>query len=277
MPDTGYFHLHLVSDATGETLITVARAAAAQYANVAPVEHLYPMVRSKKQLEHALAEIAESPGLVLYTLLEEDLIQSLEQSCRELGLPCMSVLGPILRLFQSYLGAETIHRAGAQHVLNAEYFQRIDALNFSMLHDDGQHVEGLEEAEVVLVGVSRTSKTPTSIYLANRGIKTGNVPLVPGVPLAPQVETLTRPLVVGLYASPERIVQIRENRLLGLRAHRDDDRYIDKIAVTEEVANSRRLCAKHNWPSIDVTRRSIEETAAAVMRLLTERRRAPAN
>jgi len=275
MPDTGYFHLHLVSDATGETLITVARAAAAQYANVAPVEHLYPMVRSKKQLEHALAEIADSPGLVLYTLLEEDLIQSLEQSCRELGLPCMSVLGPILRLFQSYLGAETIHRAGAQHVLNAEYFQRIDALNFSMLHDDGQHVEGLEEADVVLVGVSRTSKTPTSIYLANRGVKTGNVPLVPGVPLAPQVEKLRRPLVVGLYASPERIVQIRENRLLGLRAHRDDDRYIDKIAVAEEVAYSRRLCAKHNWPSIDVTRRSIEETAAAVMRLLTERRRAP--
>jgi [pyruvate, water dikinase]-phosphate phosphotransferase / [pyruvate, water dikinase] kinase len=277
MPNTGYFHLHLVSDATGETLITVARAAAAQYANVAPVEHLYPMVRSKKQLEHALAEIAESPGLVLYTLLEEDLIQSLEQSCRELGLPCMSVLGPILRLFQSYLGAETIHRAGAQHVLNAEYFQRIDALNFSMLHDDGQHVEGLEDADVVLVGVSRTSKTPTSIYLANRGVKTGNVPLVPGVTLAPQVEKLMRPLVVGLYASPERIVQIRENRLLGLRAHRDDDRYIDKTAVAEEVAYSRRLCAKHNWPSIDVTRRSIEETAAAVMRLLTERRRAPAS
>jgi regulator of PEP synthase PpsR (kinase-PPPase family) len=276
MPDTGYFHLHLVSDATGETLITVARAAAAQYANVAPVEHLYPMVRSKKQLDHVLAEIAESPGLVLYTLLEEDLIQALEEKCHELGLPCMSVLGPILRLFQSYLGAETIHRVGAQHVLNAEYFQRINALNFSMLHDDGQHVDGLEEADVVLVGVSRTSKTPTSIYLANRGIKTGNVPLVPAVALAPQIEKLTRPLVVGLYASPERIVQIRENRLLGLRAHRDDDRYIDKTAVTEEVAFSRRLCARHNWPTIDVTRRSIEETAAAVMRLLTERRRTPA-
>jgi regulator of PEP synthase PpsR (kinase-PPPase family) len=276
MPDTGYFHLHLVSDATGETLITVARAAAAQYANVSPVEHLYPMVRSMKQLDHVLAEITESPGLVLYTLLEEDLIQALEGKCRELALPCMSVLGPILRLFQSYLGAETIHRAGAQHVLNAEYFQRIDALNFSMLHDDGQHVEGLEEADVVLVGVSRTSKTPTSIYLANRGIKTGNVPLVPGVPLAPAVEKLTRPLVVGLYASPERIVQIRENRLLGLRAHRDDDQYIDKAAVAEEVAFSRRLCSKHNWPSIDVTRRSIEETAAAVVRLLTDRRRAPA-
>jgi regulator of PEP synthase PpsR (kinase-PPPase family) len=275
MPDTGYFHLHLVSDATGETLITVARAAAAQYANVSPVEHLYPMVRSKKQLDRVLAEISEAPGLVLYTLLEEDLIQFLERKCRELGVPCMSVLGPILRLFQSYLGAETMHRVGAQHVLNAEYFQRIDALNFSMLHDDGQHVAGLEEAEVVLVGVSRTSKTPTSIYLANRGIKTGNVPLVPGVMLAPQVEQLTRPLVVGLYASPERIVQIRENRMLGLKAHRDDDQYTDKAAVAEEVAYSRKLCAKHNWPTIDVTRRSIEETAAAVMRLLTERRRAP--
>jgi regulator of PEP synthase PpsR (kinase-PPPase family) len=276
MADTGYFHLHLVSDATGETLITVARAAAAQYASVSPVEHLYPMVRSKKQLDHVLAEIAESPGLVLYTLLEEDLIQALEGQCRELGLPCMSVLGPILRLFESYLGTETVHRAGAQHVLNAEYFQRIEALNYSMIHDDGQHPEGLEDADVVLVGVSRTSKTPTSIYLANRGIKTGNVPLVPGVPLAPQVEKLKAPLVVGLYASPERIVQIRENRLLGLRAHRDGDQYIDKKAVAEEVAFSRKLCAKHNWPSIDVTRRSIEETAAAVMRLLTERRRAPA-
>jgi regulator of PEP synthase PpsR (kinase-PPPase family) len=208
-------------------------------------------------------------------LLEEDLIQSLEKKCRELGLPCMSVLGPVLRLFQSYLGAETIHRAGAQHVLNAEYFQRIDALNFSMLHDDGQHVEGLEDADVVLVGVSRTSKTPTSIYLANRGVKTGNVPLVPGVAVAPAVESLSRPLVVGLYASPERIVQIRENRLLGLKAHRDDDQYIDKNAVAEEVSLSRRLCAKHNWPTIDVTRRSIEETAAAVMRLLSERRRHP--
>jgi regulator of PEP synthase PpsR (kinase-PPPase family) len=126
-----------------------------------------------------------------------------------------------------------------------------------------------------LVGVSRTSKTPTSIYLANRGVKTGNVPLVPGVQLAPTVEKLTRPLVVGLYASPERIVQIRENRLLGLKAHRDDDQYIDKIAVAEEVSFSRRLCVKHNWPTIDVTRRSIEETAAAVMRLLSERRRHP--
>jgi regulator of PEP synthase PpsR (kinase-PPPase family) len=277
MADTGYFHLHLVSDATGETLITVARAAAAQYANVSPVEHLYPMVRSKKQLDHVLDEITENPGLVLYTLVEEDLIQALEKRCRELGLPCMSVLGPILRLFQSYLGTETIHRAGAQHVLNAEYFHRIEALNFTMMHDDGQAVGGLEDADVVLIGVSRTSKTPTSIYLANRGIKTANVPLVPGVPLAPEVEQLKHPLVVGLFASPERIVQIRENRLLGLRAHREDDQYIDKAAVAEEISFSRRLCTRRGWPTIDVTRRSIEETAAAIMKLLNERRRAPAS
>jgi len=270
-----YFHLHLVSDATGETLTTVARAATAQYTKVLPVEHVYPLVRTQKQLDRVLAEIEESPGIVLYTLLDEELLQRLEKHCRDLGLPCLSILGPVLQLLQSYLGAETSHRIGAQHVLNAEYFKRIDALNFTMLHDDGQHLDGLEQADVVLVGVSRTSKTPTSIYLANRGVKTGNVPLVPGVPLPRNVEELQHPLVVGLYASPERIVQIRQNRLLGLRAHHDDDRYIDRSAVAEEVAFSRKLCARHNWPSIDVTRRSIEETAAAVLALLAERRRLP--
>jgi [pyruvate, water dikinase]-phosphate phosphotransferase / [pyruvate, water dikinase] kinase len=270
-----YFHLHLVSDATGETLTMVARAATAQYVKVMPVEHVYPLVRTQKQLDRVLAEIEEAPGIVLYTLLEDDLVKRLEDHCRELGVPCLSILGPVLSLMQSYLGTETSHRVGAQHTLNAEYFRRIDALNYSMLHDDGQHIDGLEEADVVLVGVSRTSKTPTSIYLANRGVKTGNVPLVPGIILPPQVEQLTRPLVVGLYASPERIVQIRQNRVLGLKSHHDADQYIDRKAVAEEVAFSRRLCAKHNWPSIDVTRRSIEETAAAVMKLLVERRRQP--
>jgi regulator of PEP synthase PpsR (kinase-PPPase family) len=274
MPHTpNYFHLHLVSDSTGETLITVARAAAAQYAKVMPVEHVHPLVRTQRQLDRVVAEIEDSPGIVLFTLLEEGLARRLEAKCRELGLPCMSILGPVLHLFRSYLGAETTHKVGAQHTLNAEYFRRIDALNYTMLHDDGQHVEDLEDADVVLVGVSRTSKTPTSIYLANRGVKTANVPLVPAVPLAPQVERLRRPLVVGLYATPERIVQIRQNRLLGLKAHRDDDQYIDRQAVAEEVAASRRLCARHNWPLIDVTRRSIEETAAAVLTHLAERRR----
>ena len=187
---TGYFHLHLISDSTGETLITVARAAAAQYAKVMPVEHVHPLVRTQKQLDRVLVEIEETPGIVLYTLLEENLVARLEQKCRALGLPCLSILGPVLHLFHSYLGTESTHKVGAQHTLNAEYFRRIDALNYTMLHDDGQHIDDLEDADVVLVGVSRTSKTPTSIYLANRGVKTANVPLVPGVPLSARVEAL---------------------------------------------------------------------------------------
>jgi regulator of PEP synthase PpsR (kinase-PPPase family) len=269
----GYFHLHLISDSTGETLITVARAAAAQYSRIMPVEHVHPLVRTQKQLDRVLIEIEEMPGIVLYTLLQENLAARLEEKCRMLGLPCLSILGPVLHLFQAYLGAESTHKVGAQHTLNAEYFRRIDALNYTMMHDDGQMADDLEEADVVLIGVSRTSKTPTSIYLANRGVKTANIPLVPGLVLPAGVELLKNPLVVGLFATPERIVQIRQNRMLGLRAHRDDDKYLDQQSVSEEVSASRRLCARHNWPAIDVTRRSIEETAAAVIALLTERRR----
>jgi [pyruvate, water dikinase]-phosphate phosphotransferase / [pyruvate, water dikinase] kinase len=271
--NSSFFHLHLVSDSTGETLITVARAASAQYINASAVEHVYPAVRTNKQLDRVLTEVEESPGVVLYTLLDQALVGRLEEKCRELGLPCLSILGPVLRLFQAYLGAESTHKVGAQHILNAEYFKRIDALNYTMMHDDGQLADDLENADVVLLGVSRTSKTPTSIYLANRGVKTANIPLVPGVPVPTTLDAIRRPLVVGLFASPERIVQIRQNRLLGLNAHRDDDQYIDRQAVAEEIAFSRRLCAKHNWPLIDVTRRSIEETAAAVMALLGDRRR----
>jgi regulator of PEP synthase PpsR (kinase-PPPase family) len=274
---TNYFHLHLVSDATGETLITVARAAAAQYIAVSPVEHMHPLVRSGKQLDRVLTEIETAPGIVLYTLLDPSLTERLEKICRELGVPCLSILGPVLNLFQAYLGGETKPRIGAQHVLNAEYFKRIDALNYTMLHDDGQHVDDMEQADVVLVGVSRTSKTPTSIYLANRGVKTANFPLIPGMPVPPKLEALAQPLVVGLTASPERIVQIRQNRLLGLRAEHEADDYVNRQAVAAEIAAARKLCGKHNWPIIDVTRRSIEETAAEVMALLADRRRQPAN
>ena len=240
---------------------------------MSPVEHIYSLVRSPKRLDQVVAEIEANPGVVLYTLVDQELAQKLEKRCRELGVPSLSVLAPVLALFQSYLGAETTPRIGGQHVLNAEYFRRIDALNFTMMHDDGQHPENLEDADVVLVGVSRTSKTPTSIYLANRGIKTANVPLVPGVALPSELETLVRPLVVGLYASAERIVQIRQNRLLGLNSPQPDSAYVDRQAVSEEIAVSKQLCTRHGWPSIDVTRRSIEETAAAVASLLQERRR----
>ena len=271
-----YFHLHLVSDATGETLLAVGRAAAAQYATVTAVEHVYSLIRTQKQLDHVLTEIETHPGIVLYTLVDRELADRIEVRCREIGLPCLSILGPVLALFQGYLGAETTPRVGGQHVLNAEYFRRIDALNFTMLHDDGQHVEDLDLADVVLVGVSRTSKTPTSIYLANRGIRTANIPLVPGIAAPFRLETLVNPLIVGLFASVERIVQVRQNRLLGLNVEQPDSSYVDRQAVSEEIAFSKQLCIKHGWPVIDVTRRSIEETAAAVIALLQERRRAAA-
>jgi regulator of PEP synthase PpsR (kinase-PPPase family) len=274
VPTTGsYFHLHLVSDSTGETLITVARAVAAQYANVTPVEHVYPLVRSQKQLDRVLSEIEEAPGIVLFTLLEKDLVGRLEAKCQEINSPSLSIIGPVMQLFQAYLGASTTGRIGAQHTLNAEYFKRIDALNYSMMHDDGQHVEGLEEADVVLVGVSRTSKTPTSIYLANRGVRTANVPLVPGIPIPHQLETLKNPLVVSLHATPERLIQIRQNRLLSIGSDTSNDDYIDRQAVTDEVTYARKLSAKYGWALLEVTRRSIEETAAAIMKLLADRQR----
>ena len=264
-----YFHLHLVSDATGETLIAVSRAVAAQYQGVASIEHVFPFVRSLAQLERAIAEIEAAPGVVLYTLVDGELTNRLETACREMGSPCLSVLQPIFSLFQAYLGTASASRPGAQHMLNADYFKRIDALNFTMLHDDGQLPENLDQADVVLLGVSRTSKTPTSIYLANRGIKTANVPLVPNVPLPASLDDLRGPLVVGLVASAERIVQIRQNRLLALNADQETS-YVDRMSVAEELAHSRRLLSQHDWPVIDVTRRSIEETAAAIIDLYKE-------
>lgn len=266
-----FFHLHLVSDSTGETLINVGRAAAAQYEGISAIEHVYPLVRSRPQLERVISEIEAAPGLVLYTLVENELVDRLDAACRESGSPALSVLQPVHALLQSYLGAETTARPGAQHMLNAEYFKRIDAMNFTLAHDDGNLPENLEEADVILVGVSRTSKTPTSIYLANRGLKTTNFPLVPSAPFPTALLSVRKPLVVGLLASPERIVQIRQNRLLSLHAD-ESSLYIDRDAVAEELTASRKLCLKHKWPTIDVTRRSIEETAASILDLYREHR-----
>lgn len=266
-----YFHLHLVSDATGETLIAVSRAVTAQFQGVASIEHVYPLVRNETQLQRAIAEIAASPGIVLYTLVDKQLTSMLEKACLEIGSPFLSVLQPIFESFQAYLGTVSTSRPGAQHMLNAEYFQRIDALNFTMMHDDGQTSDNLNNADVLLLGVSRTSKTPTSIYLANRGVKTANIPLVPGVNPPEYIYNLERPLIVGLIASPERIVQIRQNRLLGLNAQQDTN-YVDRLAVAEEIAESRLLFRRNGWPMIDVTRRSIEETAAAIIDLLKTHR-----
>lgn len=267
-----YFHLHLVSDSTGETLLTVGRAAAARYESIAPIEHVYPLVRSLRHLDRVVADIEASPGIVLYTLVERDIAERLEAACREASVPCVNVLDPVVDVLRSYLNLQATGKAGAQHALDADYFRRIDALNFTMLHDDGQLPDDIEEADIVVVGVSRTSKTPTSIYLANRGVRTTNLPLVPGIALPDKVLTAKRPLIVGLIASPERIMHIRQNRLLSLNAADQASPYVDRGSIAQEIAYSRRLCSENGWPMIDVTRRSIEETAAAILALWDQHR-----
>jgi len=264
-----YFHMHMVSDATGETLNTVARAATAYYAGYQPIEHIYTLVRTSRQLDRMIGEVEKQPGIVLYTIADAKLKAEIEQRCEALSIPCLSILDPVIASLATYLNAKSKPHIGGQHVLNAEYFQRIDALNYTMAHDDGQITQDLESADVVLLGVSRSSKTPTSIYLANRGIKTANIPLVPGIPTPPGLSALQHPLIVGLIASADRISQIRRHRLLTLNEGRDTS-YVDRKAITEELLAMRKLCAANNWPIIDVTRRSIEETAAAVMNLLAD-------
>mgnify|MGYP001171540652 FL=1 len=265
-----YFHLHLVSDATGETLHTIAKAAAVQYAQVRPIEHVHPLVRTARQLERVLQEIESAPGIVLYTVVNRELTTLLEKRCRELKIPCLHVLEPIMKVFESYLGAPQTPIVAGQHVLDAGYFRRIDALNFTMAHDDGRLPQDLSEADIIILGISRTSKTPTSIYLAQRGFKTANVPLVPTIPVPEALSGRHTAFVVGLVASPDRIAEIRRNRVR-LLSDRNLDDYVDKVQIAHEIGYTRKLCAEHGWPVIDVTRRSIEETAATILKLYHDR------
>lgn len=262
-----FFHLHLISDATGETLIAAGRAAAAQYKGARAIEHIYPLIRTERQLLSVLEEIDNAPGIVLYTVVDQELASLIDRRCAEMGLPCVSVLEPVLAVFQSYLGAPAGRRVGAQHVLDADYFRRIEALNFTMEHDDGQLIHEVGDADVVLVGISRTSKTPTSIYLANRGIKTANLPIVMGVPVPDSVIHAEKPLIVGLIATAERISHVRTNRILGTSIGFDTQSYVDRTVIAQELGYMRQLCSRHGWPIIDVSRRSIEETAAAIVAL----------
>jgi len=234
-------HLHLLSDSTGETLEMVASACLAQFDTVEALRHVWPMVRSEGHLDRVLDDVEKRPGLVLYTVVNPAIRRELERKCRQRKINAVPVLDP-----------------------------RVDAIQFTIAHDDGVGTENWEEADIVLVGVSRTSKTPTSIYLANRGYKVANVPLVPESPPPPNLFELRHPLIVGLTTNPERLIQIRRNRLLSLNQAPETD-YVDTEAVNAELAFARRLFADHGWPVIDVTRRSIEETAVAIVRLCTER------
>ncbi|HAD26919.1 MAG TPA: phosphoenolpyruvate synthase regulatory protein [Alphaproteobacteria bacterium] len=265
-----YFHLHLISDATGETLNAVAKAAMAQFDTGVPITHSYALVRTERHLARVLDQVANAPGIVIYTLVNDALRMQLEEYCAARGINCLSLLDPVISMIGNYLGAETTHRPGGQHALDEEYFERIAALQYTMAHDDGQLGDDLAEADVVLAGVSRTSKTPTCVYLANRGLKAANIPIVLGTPQIAALENLRGPLIVGLTTSPDLLVDIRRNRMRSIDQPQDSQ-YTDPEKVAEEIRFARRFFSRHGWPVIDVTRRSVEETAAAILNLLTER------
>jgi len=263
-------HLHLLSDSTGETLEMIAKAALAQFDDAEVIRHFWPMVRSRNHLDRIVEELAASPGLVLYTLVNAETRVRLEERCSALGLPHVAALDAVTAALEDRLGQEAKGRPGRQHAMDEAYFARVDAIQFTIAHDDGIGWDNWEEADIVLAGVSRTSKTPTSIYLANRGYKVANIPLVVESPPPPLLFELRKPLIVGLTTAPKRLIEIRRNRLLLLN-ERTETSYVDEEKVEREVAFARRMFADNGWPVIDVTRRSIEETAASVIRLLGER------
>lgn len=264
------FHLHLLSDSTGETLENIAKAALAQYDDVTPIRHFWPMVRNEAHLDRVLGEIAQNPGLVLFTLVNSNLRKVLEARCRALSLPAVAPLDTVNNALSGLLGQQAKARPGRQHILDAAYFGRVDAIQFTIAHDDGLHAEDWEEADIVLAGVSRSSKTPTSIYLANRGYKTANIPIVVESPPPVSLFSLKNPMVVGLTTSADRLIQVRRNRLLSLN-QQQDTAYVEAEAVAKEVAWAKRMFADNDWPVIDMTRRSIEEAAAAIIALASAR------
>ncbi len=248
----------------------MVRACLAQFEGVRVNQQLWPMIRSGRDLDNVLKGIRENPGAVLFTLVNETTRAALQQECMTLNVPCISVIDPVIEGLGKYFHQKKSGRPGGQHMLNADYFDRIEAMNFVMSHDDGQSAWNLRDADIVLIGVSRTSKTPTSIYLANHwGIKSANVPFVPDLPLPPELLELNGPFCVGLTAAPDRLVQIRRNRLLSLHQNDETD-YIDPAIVKREIADARKLFLKQKWPVIDVTRRSIEETASAIYKLYSQ-------
>ncbi len=267
-------HLHLLSDSTGETLEMVAKAALAQFDDAEVIRHFWPMVRSLQHLDRIVEDLASNPGLVLYTLVNDETRCRLEERCRALGLPHVAPLDSVTFALEDRLGVQAKARPGRQHMMDEAYFARVDAIQFTIAHDDGIGWENWEQADIVLAGVSRSSKTPTSIYLANRGYKVANIPLVMESPPPASLFQLRNPLVIGLTTAPRRLIEIRRNRLLSLN-ETTETAYVDEERVEQEVAFARRIFSDNGWPVIDVTRRSIEETAAAVIKLYNERRAQP--
>jgi regulator of PEP synthase PpsR (kinase-PPPase family) len=263
------FHLHLVSDATGETVSAVARACLVQFDLVEPVTHPWWLVRTLGQVERVVAGVAANPGVVLATVVDAPVRNKLEELCRQIHVPCISVLDPILAALAGHLNVGFSTQPGRQHMLDAEYFRRIDAMHFTLAHDDGQMLDDIDDADIIVVGVSRTSKTPTCMYLANRGIKAANVPLVFSLPLPTELLAAKSPLIVGLTMEPRTLTDVRRSRLKFLTPGKETD-YADPDMVREEISEARQLYARQRWPMIDVSHRSIEEVSATILQIFNE-------
>jgi hypothetical protein len=267
-------HLHLVSDSTGDTVRSVARATLAQFEKAEVTEHFWSLVRTEGQVEKVIEGVAANPGVVFVTMLDAGLRNHLLNACRSMQVPAVSLLDGAISALSSVLGARAASKPGRQHAMDEAYFDRVAAMNYAMAHDDGQSLWSLVEADVILCGVSRTSKTPTCVYLANRGLKAANVPFVPGQPPPQELLDAKRPLIVGLTADPTRLVQVRRHRMVHLNGADAETDYVNAERVGQEVVEARRYFLSKNWPVIDVTRRSIEETAASIIQLYDRRREA---
>ena len=264
-------NIHLISDSTGETLGSVARAVLSQFEGVESDDFMWPLVRTRPQLERVIESISKAPGIVMYTILQDDLIASLKKKCHELRIPCIPALSHIIAEFSNYLNMDISHTVGRQHILDGEYFSRVEAISYTITHDDGQSSWDLYDADVIIVGVSRTSKSPTSVYLSCRGYKTANIPFVSIETIPDTIYDLKNPLIVGLTINPEKLVQIRQTRLTSL-GQETGTSYIDIDAIKGEIAESRKLFSKLNCPIIDVTKRSVEETAAKIIQLVQDKK-----
>ncbi len=264
-------NLHLISDSTGETLVSVSRAVLSQFEGVESNDFIWSLVRNRLELEKVMESVSKQPGIVMYTIINDDLIEPLKRKCYELNVPCIPVLSHIIGEFSNYLGMHISHTVGRQHLLDSEYFSRVEAISYTLTHDDGQSSWDLFDSDIIIIGVSRTSKSPTSVYLSCRGHKTANIPFVSIETIPQSLYDVKKPLIVGLTINPEKLVQIRQTRLTSLGQEVTSD-YVDIESIKNEIAESRKLFAKLGCPIIDVTKRSVEETSAKIIQLLQEKK-----
>ena len=262
------YNVYLVSDSTGETLDRIFLSLKSQFANFDYNKKEFAFVRTEQQIDKIIKECNQlESSLILYTIVETKLAKYISIKSEENNVPCFGILGNLILSFSKLLNQKAIHKPSAQHVLDDDYYKRIEAIQFTMAHDDGKKVDDINDADVVLLGVSRTSKTPTSIYLANRGFKTVNVPLVLDQKIPDGLISNNKSCIVGLVADPERLADIRRNRVAIMKDHKIKE-YTDLNFIKNEVENSKKLFKKNNWPIIDVTRRSVEETAASILKII---------